>query len=548
MRSQIGKFSIDDMVKIRLQSRNTSFFNALCSYKENKNDHLAFKINQFISRLNGWKEQSKNSRISDLLWDILMKTDYFYFAGMLPNGLIRQGNLRLLIERASQYEQNGNTSIVDFIQYLERVKSRGGGDFSTAKILGENDNVVRMMTIHKSKGLEFPIVFCCGLGRTFNLSDLNDPIITNKICRVAPTYVNIEKRTRKMTLPQYAAKIQIKKENIAEEMRILYVAFTRAIDRLILVGTIPKYENWVEKCRQSIIGEFAIKGKRSYLDWIGIVLNQNSHNQYAINRITLSDLYEDTSRAKKNHQNLIHNLMNLPVDEAMQKEFQRKYNWRYEYKTENNLPGKLSVTDIQNMSVDKVESIRFKTPSLKDIPTYMGKEVGFSAAEIGTIHHAVLQLMPLRDEMTLQLIKDAIGKMVDKKLLTEEEAKVVDASKILGFYLSGIGRRMISAEYIKREQPFIIKKSASQILSNSKSDQAGDVLIQGIIDCFFVEGEEIILVDYKTDSISNRVDWLASHYKKQIEIYKEALETLTGKPVKESYLYLISHGQSIKML
>jgi ATP-dependent helicase/nuclease subunit A len=548
MKSKIGGFTVDELIRIRLTYPKSEFHEAMRHYKKIHNDDLSLKIVKFINTVDNWKWRSRHTKLGSLIWEILTETDYYYFNGMLPNGNIRQGNLRLLSDRAEIFESEGNTGIFDFIAYLDRI-GKSYGDMSTAKLLGENDDVVRLMTIHKSKGLEFPVVICAGLSKKFNLSDLNDQIIISKKCLVAPKFIDTDKRIYRETLPRYASKIQLRKESISEEMRVLYVALTRAIDKLILVGTVNNYDKWIQKCREESCDYYHIISKRNYLDWIGIVLANHYPDKFNLNRISIADY--DSTKAKNNPDDYVSiqkELNATKIDSEAFHLFDKRYKWEYSHKSNHSLPGKITVTDIKNINLKNQNEFRYKIPFMQEVPLFKSKVSGFTPAEIGTITHAVLQLIRLKDPISMDYINDFVEEMIERKQLTEEEAKVVETDKILSFYCSELGSRMLKSNSIKREQPFILKKRVGDILQTKNGNSEESVYVQGIVDCYFYEGDEIVLIDYKTDRTSDdRVADLIERYGTQIRTYRDALNLLTGKRVKESYLYLLNISKALRI-
>jgi ATP-dependent helicase/nuclease subunit A len=545
MRSVIGKFTTDEIIKIRTETLSKEYYKAVFEYKDCFDDDLSYKIKEFLNKIYDWRTRARNTNLSRLIWEILVETDYYYFNGALPNGNIRQGNLKLLTDRAFDFEKEGYSDILDFIDYFERIK-KSSGDMTTAKLLGENDNVVRLMTIHKSKGLEFPVVICAGLNKRFNLSDLRDEIILNKICGIAPKYINLEKYIFKETLPRYASKIQIRKENISEEMRILYVALTRAVDRLILVGTIDNFEKWWQKCNDDKANYYNISTKNNYLDWIGMIVSES--DKYEVNKISINEFTEFENNVYTKPKDHLQKEFFEKYSIAEYEKIKTKYSFVYPYYEKKLLPDKVTVTDIKELNLRNEKSVRYKIPNLKEIPAYKGKKLGFTPAEIGTITHSVLQLIGLKIDMTKEYIKESVSLMVEKKQLTKEEAEVVEVDKIYAFYNSKLGRRMLVSTKIKREQPFIVKKRIEKLIEREKSKLFQEVLVQGIIDCYFYENGKIILIDYKTDrAFSNNRDSIIKHYAPQVLEYKEALEILTKTKVHETYLYLLNNSEEIKI-
>ncbi len=226
-------------------------------------------------------------------------------------------------------------------------------------------------------------------------------------------------------------------------------------------------------------------------------------------------------------------------------EIDRRLSFEYTYKKSINVPTKLSVTDMKSLDKkDKnIDNIKYNIPKLIDIPMFKEKHNEFTQAEIGTITHFVMQHINIKNDLDLEGIKNQILNMVSRSLLTEDEAKVVNITQIARFFKSNIGKRMIASDRVRRETPFVIKKQANDVIKNLNEDD--NILIQGIVDCYFYEGDDIVVIDYKTDAVHDNIDIIKQQYEVQILAYKEALEKLTNKMVKECYLYLFDNDMQI---
>lgn len=543
LRSPVGGFSIDDLVKIRRLKKDGEFFSAFLKSEELEDEKLEKKIGKFNAKIDEWRYKSRTISLSRLLWEIMIDTKYYYFNGLMKNGNLKQANLRLLVDRAESFQKDGYSGLSDFIEYMDRIK-KSSGDMITAKILGENDDVVRLMTIHKSKGLEFPVVICAGLNKKFNKSDLTGDLITSRKCLLAPKYINREESIYKETLPRFASKIQINRENLSEEMRVLYVALTRAVDKLVLTGTVDDFTKWKDKWKKEKIDYINTLSASSYLDWLGYVLNKED-SRYEIHKVAISNFAKSMDDESLETRDCLERILRGEWrDDEIYESINRNMNWKYEFGEKSLVPDKITVTDIKELS-GNTENPRNRIPALRDIPLFKSRSSKFTPAEIGTINHSVLQLINLSGDMDHDYIKDSINEMIKKKQLTEEEAGVVETEKIMDFYSSSLGKRMLQSQEVYREQPFILKKSAGDILKGLEKGR--EVLVQGVIDCYFKEKGELVLVDYKTDRAFDDTGRLVEQYSPQIHTYREALEKLTGLKVKESYLYLINSSKAIKV-
>lgn len=573
MRSPIGRFTTEELVKIRIAYPKYNYIDAVYEYKNKYNDELSLKIGRFVDMVEGWKKRSRYTHLNDFIWEVLMETDYYYFVGLLPKGNLRQANLRMLADKAFEFEKTAMFGLFNFLRYVEKLGA-ASGDTGSAKTLGENDNVVRLMSVHKSKGLEFPVVIMCGMNKKFNRTDVSKSILKHRIYGVAPKYVNPDERVFRETFPRMAVKNIIKKENLSEEMRVLYVAMTRAVDRLIMIGTVNNFETKMKKWRKGP-SIYNIYTEESYLDWICSCLfgrkdenfimnavndhkfiyhvdcfkeNLNFSSDWNINRITLPQISMTEEEGQKIKENMLHEISNFKnyEDLNMKNEIERRLDYKYAFSKSVNIPTKLSVTDIKTMKQEKIESIKYRIPVLRDIPQFKEDEKDFTKAEIGTVVHFVMQHLELHRGLSCEDISLQVEEMVIKKLLSEKEAAVVDERKIEEFFKSDIGIRMKESKDVKREVPFVIKKKAHEIISSLNNEDV--ILIQGIIDCYFLEGEEAVIIDYKTDEVSRGgIEALKEEYSPQILSYKEAVEKITGRNVKECFLYLFDIGEAVKI-
>lgn len=565
LRSPIGGFKTEDMIQIRASFPNMSYIDACYAYKIEYKDNLSKKLHTFFTNIDKWKRRSRYTKLNELIWQIIIDTGYYYFAGVLPNGKMRQANLRILTDKAFEYEKTSMRGLFNFLKYIEKL-NLSSGEVSTAKILSENDNVTRLITIHKSKGLEFPVVILCGLNKKFNMKDTSKSILKHKKYGLAPKYIDLDNRLYKETLPRIALKNAIKIENLSEEMRVLYVALTRAVDKLILIGTAANIETKAKKWKRGI-SYYSIYNASSYLDWVcGAIYNHKdalilrniseddncnidyndskwnikitnvkdielSKNKYDIEKVKILD----ELRSYKNQANSLYH-----------DEIEKRLNWKYKYNKSVDIPSKLTVTDLKKLKYKNIDYVKYKIPSLKDIPYFKEEKIKFTKQEIGTITHFVMQHIDLKQCLTENNIKQQVNKMSDKKLLTEKEKEVVNINKIAEFFKTEIGKRMLKSHDVKRETPFVIRKEANKIIENFDGNDI--VLLQGIVDCYFYEENEIVLIDYKTDTVNdNNIDMIINQYTPQILSYKEALEKITGNKVKESYLYLFDISKALSI-
>ena len=583
LRSPIVGFTAEELSDLRLLNKDLYFYEIIKEVSEGNietNKELKEKCISIIDNINVWREKSVYTPIDEFIWYLYMDTAYYGYVGAMPNGKLRQANLKILFQRAKQFESTSFKGLFNFINFINKLR-KSSGDMGSAKVLGENEDVVRIMSIHKSKGLEFPVVFCAGTGKQFNLMDLNSSILYHEELGFGPDYVDLEKRNAYTTLAKEAIKKRIRLETLSEEMRILYVAFTRAKEKLIITGATRDLEkainNWVSSAsldENIILPSEVLKGK-SYLDWIALAMCKHADGEILRNAAgaTRDLIKADYSKWKikfwnkdllttgkevevvdeENERNLIEEAENI---KCVDKEIERRLGYKYKYREGAMLPSNVSVSDLKmsDYEYDGIATLEiFKEKSLIK-PKFLQEEKGLSAAERGTIMHYVMQKLNLDRVNSISEIKTQIEEMVLDKSLTEQEASTIWFKKIYKFYTSDLGKRVLKAfnnnDLLRREFPFFTEISSLQLGENLEKEIYEDekVRLQGIIDLFFQEGEDIVLVDYKTDYVEEgNEEEIVDRYRTQLTYYKEALEKVTGKKVKESYLYLFYIDKVVKM-
>ena len=573
LRSPIMSFSAEDLTNIRLVDKDKYFYENIISISNEEFDcekELIEKCNIFLERLNVWRKKSIYTPIDEFIWYLYTDTAYYGYVGAMPNGVLRQANLRILFQRAKQYEQTSFKGLFNFINFINKLR-KSSGDMGSAKVLGENEDVVRIMSIHKSKGLEFPVVFVCGSGKQFNLMDLNNNILYHEELGFGPELVDLDKRVSYPTLPKEAIKQRIRLETLSEEVRILYVAFTRAKEKLIITGAVNGLEKWITKCcnaaaldKDIILPSEVLKSK-SYLDWIGMAICKHRDGEslrelvgandisikddlstWSVKTWTKSDLIVDKKNSdvdEINEENLLINFDCSSVDQ----EIERRLDFRYKFRESTLIKSNFSVSELKKKNFEQVPVIDTEELFKEDIcnikPKFLQEERGLTAAEKGTAMHFVMQKVDLSRVSTIEEIKVQLKELVDRELLSKEEYKVISPYKVKKFFISKLGERMLSAhnrgDIVYRELPFYTEIDVHRIDPDLPKDVEGDkVRLQGVIDSFFYEDNEVILLDYKTDYVEQgNEEELINKYRMQIQYYKEALEKITKTKIKECYLY-----------
>ncbi|MBP3708125.1 MAG: helicase-exonuclease AddAB subunit AddA [Clostridia bacterium] len=581
LRSAIAGFTDNELVQIRLKNKKQSFYNSLKEY--DGDDKLKSKITLFLSNIKRWQAQEKYMPLDELIWQIYIDTGFYNYVTLMPNGALRQANLKMLFERAKQYESASFKGLFNFISFIDKLHT-SSGDLSSAKLIGENENVVRIMSIHKSKGLEFPVVYLCGTGKQFNMQDLNKNILLHQELGIGPKYINNERCIEYNTLAKEAIKIQTKIESLSEEMRVLYVALTRAKEKLIITG-ISKDSDKSFKEKQELletykkidcngINESILKRYKSYLDWITLVYfnNTNTIKDYIELEVhKKQDLLTEFEKSKQKikERNIIKELSeksrNIKTEDVQA--LKNKINWLYGYMDSVVIPTKTSVTKVKELAnseaanaaiaeFDDLDSIvsleELEQSKAKEVkqemakPKFLNEEVEqkLTSAQKGTIMHLCFQRLDHTRAYDWESIKAFVQEMVDKNIITKLEADSINIKKLVEYTKSGLWQELKNAKKVYKEQPFYINLKAKDIYENSSDD---NVLVQGIIDLFYInQNDEIILVDYKTDWVQEGEELqLVNKYSRQLEIYQQALENALGRKVNRKYIYSVNLNKMI---
>jgi ATP-dependent helicase/nuclease subunit A len=578
LRSPIFSFSADELVDLRLADRKAPLFHALMKLAETGKGAVRDKAVDVIGKLERWREMSLYLTTDRLLWRLYDETGYYGMVGALPMGEQRQANLRILFERAGQFENTSYKGLFNFINFMERIRS-GRSDMGSAKILGENDNVVRLMSIHKSKGLEFPVVILSGCGKKINFQDMNKSVLLHQDLGFGPDVVDHKLRVSWPSAAKHAIRVKIHAETLSEEMRILYTALTRAREKLIITGSVndagKSIEKWMETANapgERLPAHSILKGT-TYMDWIGPALLRHAscadlRNLAPAGGSLTGPLIQDSSvwRIAVKYKSDIPGVIHAQAEEGKERdilpdglgrsdkkgefydEIDKRLSWKYPHEKAARIQAKFSVTELKRrfdpQLSDESGVPPENLPPLIKKPMFLEERRGLTVAEKGTVLHFTMQHLDFGNPD----IEGQIEDMVSRDLLTSVQAESIDAAKIRMFLVSGLGKRMLASGAITREAPFNIEIPCGELYRDCEGEACGSetILLQGVIDCFFEEPDGLVLIDYKTDYVpAGREEIMRDRYGVQIGYYARALETLTGKRVKEKYIYLFTTGETI---
>ena len=579
----------------------------------------------FIDHMERWRTLSRRHGVTDLLWDIYESQDYVNYVGAMPNGLVRRANVLALYDRAKGYEASGFRGLFRFLRFVESLRD-SNQDMPLANVVSEADNVVRLMTIHKSKGLEFPVVFLSGVQKGFNMMDLRSELLIDKNAGLGLKGYFPDIRVSFPTIPWFYVKDVKEAALKAEEQRILYVALTRARDKLIMTGHFKGFKN--AKGKLSTLGELiknaaSVEGQQlptdiitqanTYLEWLimGFTRHLDGGNPLRVAieyegptyfdlpdkkcriKVEIHDgsLYGDLDYKADIDETTINKVRELQAVNSVElpQEIEDRFNYSYPYSDATRRTAKISVSelkrrfqereleagtidtlnesivtvdteakravsdailgqaiklDVRNADSDDTsnESVPTITVPADDLANSVfgrkpqalqSEEDVLTGAQWGTLMHEAMQWLPLAQYTQASLTKE-LDALVTKGTFTEEERNLLSDTSLYKFFSSDLGKRLVNAKRIERELPFSMLFDGKRVYDTLEDGE--NLFLQGIIDTAFEEDGEWILVDYKTDRVKSGED-LIKRYKIQMDLYKEALQRLTGMPVKACYIY-----------
>ncbi|HBG4119471.1 TPA: helicase-exonuclease AddAB subunit AddA [Clostridioides difficile] len=600
LKSPIFGFTPEDLIDIRVQSKDKIFYEVLKStaeydgftdsQNENESEFIPSeecinKSKDFLIKLKEFKEKSMYMSTDEFIWYLYTRTGYYAYVGALPGGSQRQANLKVLFERAKQFEETSLKGIFNFVNFIEKLK-KSSSDMGSAKTLGENANVVRIMSIHKSKGLEFPVVICSAMGKNFNTQDFKKSILYHHNLGYGPQFVDYERRISFPSIAKEALKSKINIENLSEEMRVLYVAFTRAKEKLIITGSTRNIQDSIKRWSNGIesldtISQYEILKGKNFLDWImpcvlrhrdlsnlleevglDAVFNVEHNSKWYGKLWNKNDILVEkkSDEEKESIEEILEKIDVDNPDSDYYSEIEEKLNYIYPYEFSTRKPATISVTEIkkiQNNYEEELINTIFEQKVILKKPLFIQNEEErekISGTERGTIVHLVMEVLDLKNVSSVSDIKSQIRGFVSKGIITEKQASIVNPYKIYKFFASNIGKRMLNAEIINREKSIYAQVNMKDIyiyekLINNDDKKLYDnesVMLRGIVDAYFEEDNQIVLVDYKTDFVNEEnINQIIEKYKKQLDLYADIIETLTGKSVKEKCIYLFGVDEAV---
>ena len=583
MQSVFGGFTQEEIAQIRSggeghSRKRMTLYEALKEVAQSgrtEDTELSIKANDFLQRIDHYRNLTPYTSIRDLLQRILDDYDYLNYVTALPTGSKRRANVEMLLTKASAFEKTSYFGLFHFIRYMEQLE-KYDVDYGEADTLDENADVVRIMSIHKSKGLEFPVVFVSGLSKRFNMQDANQSLIVDMDLGVAVDYVDSVRRIKNKTLRRAVLSAKMKEDNLAEELRVLYVALTRAREKLILTAVLDKAdEKWelAQMTGQERLTYLDFCEAGNYMDFLLPILPKTGITVKTLRTEDLAaeELGEQLRMGDRREQLRLIACGETPLtgdpeeNERKLMHLRERFAYQYPHPGLQKLYTKTTVSELKIAAMAEKDEAAFHTFEEKEvvpyIPGFRREQEKVSGAVRGNAFHRVMELLDFmyvfvesglfekcpgdyetyRKRLDAERLKNRLEEFLQRETvslrLTEEYAKAVSLPKILNFLEQELAYRMWRAQeqgLLYREQPFVLGIDAKRL--DPDLPEGEKVLIQGIIDVFFIEDGEIVLLDYKTDVIDS-LEALWNRYNVQIQYYEEALTKLMQMPVKERILY-----------
>ncbi|MGX6978676.1 helicase-exonuclease AddAB subunit AddA [Vagococcus elongatus] len=603
LRSPIVGLGENDMARIRLQRQAGNYYEALKSFSKmntekfsDEEKNLQKKIHYFEKQLAGWRELARRKQLVDLIWKIYQDTGLIDYVGGLPSGKQRQANLHALYERAMNYENSSFKGLFQFVRFIEKMQQKEK-DLAEPSSIGEDEDAVRVMTIHASKGLEFPVVFIMDLNRRFNLKDLRQQYIFDEKLGAGIKYIEPLTRVEYESLPYQTIREEKRKKLLAEEMRKLYVGLTRAEEKLFLVASYKNeadtWKKWSKaaEIKTEVLSDQLRLGAQSLMDWLGMTLvrhenlkeNMEEHVEdyqqkfdqsavdfsvefFDLDKIKQTEAEATTNAASIEKPEMVTN--NQTVEEQQQlAESIKVLTFEYPYEVAAQTASYQSVSEIKRVFEDPdnttllpIEFVnghgrikhRFAEEKLAT-PKFLSETEEVSSADIGTATHVVLQLLTLAHPPTVEDIRNLISKLVTNHSIAQEVGEKIDAEHLQRFFETPFGSYLIANQkFVSREQPFSMLIPAKDIFEEFPEGIDDRLLVHGIIDGYIETSEDLILYDFKTDYLpENYIDAdlnkIKQRYQGQLQLYKKALEAEKKRPVTEVKLILLQQHLVLEM-
>ncbi len=538
-------FTADELVDISLNAEGEYFYLKLKDYTQKYNNAVSVKIDNFFSVYKSIRDYAKVSNLSMLTEFISRKLDLYNIFGMYAGGTLRRKNLRLFSQLAREYQNNESCTLQGFIKFFEA--SAVDNRLTRASFDAEGGNVVKIMTVHSSKGLEYPVVFYGMLGKNFNFTDIKDSMLINKEYGICMN-VNVKKSilVGNECNPDFFVKLKpvvrntfasaMKNNIIAEEIRLMYVAMTRAKEKLFLIGSATEAQT--EKYGNSDpIGEEELLNAKSALELILLAGKDKSIVSHIMPKHTIIPKTDKDGVSFHTETMEVDNELISAIDERIHLIRETKPSY---------VPTVTNITEIKRETAEYMGLPVEQTIYFTNKPKFIIKSSSeLTNAKVGTLYHAVFEQLDINTE-SVEQVQDLINGLYQRGVFNKIESEAVKAEVIYKFLTSPLAQRIRRSPKVRREADFLLNVPVNEAKPMHFTENEGNVMIRGIIDLYFVENDEIVLVDYKTDFFKKE-DELIEKYALQMGYYIRALEKAENKKVKECILYAVYKGKCINV-
>ncbi|MGN7469542.1 helicase-exonuclease AddAB subunit AddA [Brevibacillus sp. SAFN-007a] len=590
LRSPIVGLREEQLAQIRIRYATGPFHLAVMQYVEERlpQEPWEKRLRQFFVKLEGWRTHARRGALSELISLLYRETGYLDYVAALENGQQRQANLRALYDRARQYEAGSYRGLFRFLRFVDRLQE-AGNDMGEARTIGENEDVVRIMTIHKSKGLEFPVVFVAGMGKQFNTMDLKSPFLLHKDLGFGPMAVEPSMQLRYPSIAALGIRQQLRQDMLAEEMRVLYVALTRAREKLVLVGSAKdlakRVMDWGRQGDGARLSDEDLIQAKGYLDWVGRALLRHpaagelrayperegageavrvrtvpddsvwSFHFYQADELKAQQEAMSDDRALWERATRREAIAKRPGDETLRQLVEARLGWTYPHPIASRVAAKWSVSELKQHAKVSKSGQALTLPSITEKPKFLAEQKShrLTAAEKGTITHLVFQHLDLQRPLDEADIREQVAELAARRFLTEEQVQAVDVGQMAAFFADPLGQRMKRAKAVHCELPFTLVLPAHEVEPELGEETAERIIVQGVMDCLLEEDDNrLVLIDFKTDWVAKEasaeaIREMERRYGSQINLYVRAIRQIIQPSQEvESYLYMLSGGFSIR--
>lgn len=562
--SPFAELDAQKLAKIRNAFPGRPFYEAVSRYAQEDDckGELQKTLQEILMTIEHFRHMVPYVAIHDLLGHIIEETGFGLYIAAMPGGAQRMANVDMLVQKAAVFGDTSYKGLFNFVRYIEQLK-KYNVDYGEVNIRDEQSDTVRILTIHKSKGLEFPIVFVCGLGKQFNTQDVKGSTVIHPEWGVGLDAIDLERRTKIPTILKKVIQEEITRENLGEELRVLYVALTRAKEKLIMTGQLTKALEVLEQ--YNLVGEtekrdekealpyYVLAKARTCLDWLLPLLPRLTGDiplKVYIDEGKGAAAFVEAQAEVLARNVLEHWNTETIYHEALHDRLPRQLEYTYPYEQQGSLKMKFTVSELKkrvSLSDEGGLSLYDEPEAVPLLPQFLKGQTKLSGASRGSAYHKLLELLDFAREYDIKTLKEEIAYFKIEGKLSAEMADCISASDILLFLQSGSGCRMHRAainNLLKKEQPFVLSVNSGEVYPDLDSTE--DILVQGIIDVYFEEDGQLVVLDYKTDKVSKSQE-LKEKYHAQLDYYAKALEQLLGKKVKEKIIYSFTLGEEMQV-